>query len=109
MQRTRPEILKKYRYPFMKQFTDPELGGGIKRGADDETANVAQPAPQFRDDLHRALEETHRQQAARRALGAHVSEYQQELDEQRRQRRTLSLLASLIMLLAWLWWHNKKI
>lgn len=92
----------------MKQFTDTQSSGRINRDANDEILNAAQPAAQFRDDLHRALEETHRQQAARRALGAHVSEYQQELDDQRRQRRTLSLLASMIMLLAWLWWRSRQ-
>ena len=68
----------------------------------------SQPTPQFRDELQRALEQTHRQQAARRTLGAHVSEYQQELEEQRRQRRTRSLLASLFMLLIWLWWRGQR-
>lgn len=32
---------------------------------------VAQPAARFRHDLHKALELTHRQQAARRKLGTH--------------------------------------
>ena len=79
--------------------TDPEF--------ETRSEHAPQPAPQFRDDLQRALAQTHRQQAARRILGAHVSDYAQELEEQRRQRRTLSVLASILMLLAWLWWRSR--
>jgi len=60
---------------------------------------ASHPASQFRDDLHRALEQTHRQQAARRVLGAHYSDYQRRLDEQRRQRWLLALLTALVALL----------
>ena len=68
--------------------------------ADESSADPpAAPAPQFRDRLHRALEETHRQQAARRVLGAHQSAYQQRLDAQRRQRRLVALLAALAAVL----------
>ncbi len=57
------------------------------------------PAPQFRDDLLRALEQTHRQQAAQRVLGSHYSAYQQQLDEERRQRWLVAWLAALVALL----------
>ncbi len=92
--------------PFPESAPNDHLDGDatIESTSDSES----QPAPQFRDDLQRALEQTHRQQAARRTLGAHVSDYAQELEEQRRQRRTLSVLASVLMLLAWLWWRSQR-
>jgi hypothetical protein len=38
-----------------------------------ETAPQVPPDAKFRADLHRALEESHRQQVARRRVGAHRS------------------------------------
>lgn len=38
-----------------------------------ETAPQVPPDAKFRADLHRALEESHRQQVARRKVGAHRS------------------------------------
>lgn len=85
----------------------PEAEQNIPAGAREKSAPEPQPAPQFRNDLQRALEQTHRQQSARRALGAHVSDYEQQLaTQQRRQRQMFALLAALVALLAWLWWRS---
>jgi hypothetical protein len=79
---------------------DASLSEAGNLSAEEPTSDPAvHPAPQFRSDLLRALEETHRQQAARRVLGAHYSVYQQQLDEQRRQRWLLALLTALAALL----------
>ena len=89
-------------YEFMDDPVEPGAPpAGTGDASPDETSSdpAASPTPQFRNHLHRALEETHRQQAARRVLGAHYSAYQQRLDEQRRQRRLLALLAALVMIL----------
>ena len=78
--------------------------------ADDTAFDPAtHPAPQFRGDLLRALEQTHRQQAAQRVLGAHYSAYQQQLDEQRRQRWLLALLTALVAFLVFAMIQWRKI
>lgn len=94
----------------MTPFPDPESDDVADTDPEFEATpeHDPQPAPQFRDDLQRALAQTHRQQAARRTLGAHVSDYAQALEEQRGQRRTLSVLASVLMLLAWIWWRSRQ-
>lgn len=76
----------------------PPAGTGDAPVDKPSSDSAASPTPQFRNHLHRALEETHRQQAARRVLGAHYSDYQQRLDEQRRQHKLLALLAALVAL-----------
>ena len=62
------------------------------------------PAPQFRRDLYQALERTHRQHSAQRALG---TRFEQPPDEGRRAVwQALALVA--ITLLLWAGWRRAR-
>jgi len=73
----------------------------------EEVADVlpaVHPAPQFRRDLYAALEQTHRQHSAQRALGTRL---EQPPDEERRAVwQALALLA--LGLLLWAGWRKAR-
>ena len=62
-----------------------------------------QPEPAFRQSLHRALEASHRQQAAQRALGTHASvDWREDERTQDAQSRAWSS-ALFVMALSLVW------
>jgi hypothetical protein len=62
-----------------------------------------QPEPAFRQNLHRALEASHRQQAAQRALGTHASvDWREDERTQDAQSRAWSS-ALFLMALSLIW------
>jgi MYXO-CTERM domain-containing protein len=68
-----------------------------------ETAPQVPPDAKFRADLHRALEESHRQQVARRKVGAHRSG-----DPDAAARRTAWIGLLLLLLLAAAFVFNRQ-
>ncbi len=68
-----------------------------------EALAAMQPASSFRRELHRALEESHRQQNAQRTLGTHAPVDWREAEQaQTFQSRTWSL-ALMALTLAFIW------
>lgn len=59
------------------------------------------PAPQFRQDLHQALERTHRQHSAQRVLGTRARP--ETLAAEQSRQAWMLLLFSLLALLTWFW------
>ena len=65
--------------------------------------DTIQPEPAFRQNLHRALEESHRQQAAQRALGTHAPIDWRETEEAQEAQSKAWSTALLFMALSLLW------
>jgi hypothetical protein len=64
-----------------------------------------QPAPQFRKNLHQALERTHRQHAAQRVLG---TRNRPKPSPAWRQPGGWVLVASLLLTLLAVWWYQSS-
>jgi hypothetical protein len=69
----------------------------------------ATPEPEFRANLHAALERAHRQQAAQRLLGTRPEAGTHWVRPRRRTRRWVWVLALAALAgLLWFWWtHNR--
>ena len=69
---------------------------------------LVQPAPDFRQHLHQALERTHRQHAAQRTLGTRPTPAPSTDARPATQHMAALITLLVVLVVAWRWWTQRS-